>query len=111
MLYILPFIRTDGHGEIDLDYNPDQEKIFFIGSETLPFTCYTLSEECARISRICIICISAFIRTDGHGEIDLDYSPDQKHIFFIGSETLPSTCYILFGDERGLINKIWLKYS
>jgi len=99
MLYILAFIRTDGHGEIDLDYNPDQKKIFFIGSETLPFTCYILSDECARISRICIIYISAVIRTDGHGEIDLDYNPDQKHIFFIGSETLPSTCYILFEES------------
>jgi len=26
--------------------------------------------------------------------------PDQEYIYFIGSETLPSTCYILFDESR-----------
>jgi len=33
---ISAFIRTDGHGKIDSAYDPDQEYIYFMGSETLP---------------------------------------------------------------------------
>jgi len=35
--------------------------------------------------------ISAFIRTDRRTDGD----PDQEYIYFLGSETLPSACYIL----------------
>jgi len=42
--------------------------------------------------------ISAFIRTDGHGYIDSASDPNQEYIYFMGSETLPSACYIL-SDE------------
>jgi len=34
--------------------------------------------------------IPAFIRTDEHGQIDLAYT-DQEYIYFIVSDTLPST--------------------
>jgi len=42
---ISAFIRTDGYGKIDSASNPDQEYIYFMGSETLPSACYTLSDE------------------------------------------------------------------
>jgi len=44
--------------------------------------------------------ISAFIRTDGRGKIDSLSDPDQEYIYFIGSETLPSACYILSDESR-----------
>jgi len=34
-------------------------------------------------------------RTDEHGKIDLASYPDQEQIYFMWSETVPSTCYIL----------------
>jgi len=40
--------------------------------------------------------ISALIRTDGQGKIDSASDPDQEYIYFVGSETLPSVCYIPF---------------
>jgi len=51
--------------------------------------------------------ISAFIRTDGQTDILIKniytlwgrkrfLPPDQEYIYFMGSETLPSTCYILY---------------
>jgi len=43
--------------------------------------------------------ISAFIRTDGHGLIDLASNPDQEYIYCMGS--LPSACYIL-SDETSI---------
>jgi len=45
--------------------------------------------------------ISAFIWTDGHGQIDSASDPDQEYIYFMGSETLPSACYIL-SDESSI---------
>jgi len=49
--------------------------------------------------------ISAFFRTDrrtdGHGLIDSASDPDQEYIYFMGSETLPSACYIL-SDESSI---------
>ena len=50
------------------------------------------------ISEICL-----FIRTDGqtdrqtdgHGYIDSAVDADQEYIYFMGSETPPSACYIL----------------
>jgi len=33
-------------------------------------------------------------RTDGHGYIDSASDPEQDYIYFMGSETLPSACYI-----------------
>jgi len=45
--------------------------------------------------------ISAFKRTDGHGWIDSASDPDQEYIYFMGSETLPSACYIL-SDEYSI---------
>jgi len=42
---ITAFIRTDGHGWIDSASDPDQEYIYVMGSETLPFTCYILSDK------------------------------------------------------------------
>jgi len=66
---------------------------------------------CAGISKICmpnpsiVACVvsemSAFIRTDGHGYIDLASDPDQEYIYFVGSETLPYACYIL-SDESSI---------
>jgi len=44
---------------------------------------------------------TAFIRTDGHGWIDSASDPDQKYIYFMGSETLLSACYIL-SDESSI---------
>jgi len=41
--------------------------------------------------------ISAFIRTDRQTARD----PDQEYIYFMGSETLPSACYIL-SDESSI---------
>jgi len=43
--------------------------------------------------------ISAFIRTAC--QIDSASDPDQEYIYFMGSETLPSACYIL-SDESGI---------
>jgi len=37
-------------------------------------------------------------RTEGHGKIDSASDPDQEYIYFMGSETLPSVCYILSRD-------------
>jgi len=45
--------------------------------------------------------ITAFIRTDGHGLIDSTSDPDKEHIYFMESETLPSSCYI-FSDESSV---------
>jgi len=45
--------------------------------------------------------ISAFIRTDGHGYIDSASDPDEEYIYFVGSETLPSACFIL-SDESSI---------
>jgi len=46
--------------------------------------------------------ISAFItQTDGHGKIDSVSDPDQEYIYFMGSETHSSACYIL-ADESSL---------
>jgi len=39
------FIRTDGQATFDSDSDPNQEYIYFMGSETLPFACYILSDE------------------------------------------------------------------
>jgi len=46
--------------------------------------------------------ISAFRRTDG--KTDMASGPDQEYIHFIGSETLPSTCYILSDESRGILD-------
>jgi len=45
--------------------------------------------------------ISAFIRTDGRTDRRtwLERDPDQEYIYFMGSETLPSACYILFDES------------
>jgi len=66
---------------------------------------------CAGISGICmpnssnvaliVSNISAFIRTDGHGKIDSASDPDQEYMYFMGSETLPSACYII-SDESSI---------
>jgi len=53
---------------MDSASDPDQEYIYFMGSETLPSTYYILSDE---------------------------------YIYFMGSETLPSTYYIL-SDESNM---------
>jgi len=60
---------------------------------------------CAEIYRICkpnpsiaafiVSETAAFIRTDGHGWIDSVNDPDQEYIYLMGSETLPSTYYII----------------
>jgi len=42
---ISAFIRTDGHGWIDSASDPDQEYIYFMGLEKLPFACDILSDE------------------------------------------------------------------
>jgi len=42
--------------------------------------------------------IEMFTRTKGHRQIDSGSNPDQEYIYFMGSETLPSTYYILFPD-------------
>jgi len=65
---------------------------------------------CAGVSGICmqnpsvvafiVSDISAFIRTDGHGLIDSASNPDQEYIYFMGSETLPSACYILSEESN-----------
>jgi len=45
----------------------------------------------------CIVSeISAFIRTDGRAS-----DPDQEYIYFVGSITFPSACYIL-SDESSI---------
>jgi len=51
----------------------------------------------ASIVTIIVSEISAFIRTDG--KIDSASGPDQEYIHFMGSETLPSACYILFDES------------
>jgi len=40
-------------------------------------------------------------RTDGHGQIDSASDPGQEYIYLMGSETLPSACYI-FPDESSI---------
>jgi len=35
------------------------------------------------------------------GQIDSASDPDQEHIYFMGSETVPSACYIL-SDESSI---------
>jgi len=36
--------------------------------------------------------------------------PDQEYIYFMGSETLPSTCYILF-DESSIPLDLWIFFK
>jgi len=45
--------------------------------------------------------ISAFMRTNGYGKIDSASDPDQEYMYFMGSETFPSACYIL-SDESSI---------
>jgi len=40
-----------------------------------------------------------FLRTGGHGQIDLAIDADQEYLSVIWSETLPSACYILFNES------------
>jgi len=64
---------------------------------------------CLRSSGICtpklsslVSEISAFIRTDRRTWLDrLASDPVQEYIYFMGSETLPSACYIL-SDESSI---------
>jgi len=44
VLSVHPDGRTDGHGLISAT-DPDQEYMYFMGSETLPSACYILSDE------------------------------------------------------------------
>jgi len=49
LAFIVPeistFIGTEGHGQTELAVDPDQEYIYLIWSETLPFACYILFNE------------------------------------------------------------------
>jgi len=48
--------------------------------------------------------ISTFIRTNGHSQIDSAFNRNQEYIYFIWSETLSSTCYILFNQSSIPLN-------
>jgi len=44
-LNVHPDGQTGGHAWIDSASDPDQDCIYFMGSETLPSACYILSDE------------------------------------------------------------------
>jgi len=62
----------------------------------------------ASVSRICMLKlnllsfivpeISTFIRTGGHGQIDLAIDTEQKYIYFTWLEAIHFACYILFNE-------------
>jgi len=52
--------------------------------------------------------ISAFIRTDG--QTDSAGDSDQEYKYFMGSETLPSACYILSDEYTRISTSNGYKY-